>query len=98
MCDNEFWRSTSQAVYFLGGLCGSLVFGVVSDNYGRKRAVVLSALLCAVFGPIVALSPTFTIFLVARFFLSAGSPGLFDITHVLGKKTQFPMQQLIMSC
>jgi len=41
----------------LGGFLGEFIMGAISDYIGRKRALIISALLCAAFGIPVALLP-----------------------------------------
>ena len=42
ICDRRHLRVMSRAVYTLGILVGSAVFGAVSDHFGRKTAFFTS--------------------------------------------------------
>ena len=42
ICDRRHLRAMSRAVYMLGILVGSAVFGAVSDHFGRKIAFFTS--------------------------------------------------------
>ena len=44
----------------LGGFLGEFIMGAISDVIGRKKALIISALLCAVFGILVAMMPVGT--------------------------------------
>jgi MFS family permease len=44
----------------LGGFLGEFIMGSLSDFIGRKRALIISAFLCSVFGILVALMPVGT--------------------------------------
>lgn len=44
----------------LGGFLGEFIMGAISDFIGRKKALIISALLCAVFGIMVAMTPVGT--------------------------------------
>lgn len=44
----------------LGGFLGEFIMGAISDHIGRKRALIVSAGLCAAFGIMVALTPVGT--------------------------------------
>ena len=57
------WAMSSALV---GCLVGSLVSGALSDRFGRKRLLMLAALLFTVTGIFTALAPTFVIFVVNR--------------------------------
>jgi sugar porter (SP) family MFS transporter len=50
----------------IGCLVGSLVAGVLSDNFGRKRLLIISALVFAITSVGNALAPTFAIFIAWR--------------------------------
>jgi MFS family permease len=41
----------------LGGFLGEFIMGAISDFIGRKKALIISAFLCAVFGILVAMMP-----------------------------------------
>jgi len=55
----------------LGGFLGEFIMGSISDYIGRKKALIISALLCTVFGILVAMTPVGTTPLVfgAFFFM-----------------------------
>jgi sugar porter (SP) family MFS transporter len=57
------WAMSSALV---GCLVGSLVSGGLSDRFGRKRLLILAALLFTVTGVLTALAPSFTIFVANR--------------------------------
>ena len=44
----------------LGGFLGEFILGTISDFIGRKRALIIAACLCAVFGFLVAMMPVGT--------------------------------------
>ena len=52
---------------FLVGLtAGHLVFGPLSDRFGRRRPLIAGAVLCVVAGAVAALAPTAGVLVVAR--------------------------------
>jgi sugar porter (SP) family MFS transporter len=57
------WANSCALV---GCLAGALVAGALSDRFGRKRLLILSALLFAVTSLGNALAPTFTVFIAWR--------------------------------
>jgi len=61
-------EGVAAASAILGCIPGAIVAGFLSDRYGRKRALLLCAVLFALSGVASALPSTFTEFLVARFF------------------------------
>ncbi|MGZ7065119.1 MAG: sugar porter family MFS transporter [Candidatus Aminicenantales bacterium] len=57
------WAMSSALV---GCLLGSLVSGALSDRFGRKKLLILAALLFTATGILTALAPDFTFFVVNR--------------------------------
>jgi SP family arabinose:H+ symporter-like MFS transporter len=57
------WAMSSALV---GCLIGSLVSGALSDRFGRKKLLILAALLFTATGVLTALAPDFTFFIVNR--------------------------------
>ena len=57
------WAMSSALV---GCLLGSLVSGALSDRFGRKKLLILAALLFTATGILTALAPDFTFFIVNR--------------------------------
>ncbi len=57
------WAMSSALV---GCLVGSLVSGALSDRFGRKRLLILAALLFTATGIFTALAPTFAVFVLNR--------------------------------
>jgi sugar porter (SP) family MFS transporter len=59
------WAMSSALV---GCLIGALISGALSDRFGRKKLLILSAFLFTVTGVLTALAPDFTFFVVNRLF------------------------------
>src|SRR5689334_15257704 len=63
-CEAQIGWANSCAL--IGCLFGALMAGALSDRFGRKRLLILSALLFAVTSVGNALAPNFSIFIVWR--------------------------------
>ena len=50
VCDNAQARSITNALYMLGMLIGSYLFGWYSDNFGRLNALMLSVITISLSG------------------------------------------------
>lgn len=59
-----------------GILCGSPCFGALSDQYGRKKTILIATIIFTLAGPLVALAPNFYILMIARFVLAFGKEKL----------------------
>ncbi|KAJ1933655.1 hypothetical protein GGF37_006651, partial [Kickxella alabastrina] len=60
---------------FLGLMCGALVWGPVSDRFGRVVAYRWTLVLSAVFGALASVAPTFPLLCVCLFGLGSGVGG-----------------------
>jgi putative MFS transporter len=58
---------------------GAFIFGITADKYGRRRVIVISAILNTVFGIFTAFAPNYYWVLIARilvgFALSGAAQG-----------------------
>src|ERR1700693_2055154 len=61
------WAGTAVSVTLLGWGVGGLIGGTLADYVGRKRMMIWSVFLYAVFTGITALSQTFFMFAALRF-------------------------------
>src|SRR5699024_4608551 len=61
------WGAWTITLYTLGLAISVPIIGKLSDRYGRKRLFLIEVLLFGIGSLLVALSPTFTMLLVARF-------------------------------
>ncbi|XP_029643937.1 organic cation transporter protein-like [Octopus sinensis] len=75
VCEKKWLRSTLQSVYFVGYLFGSIVFGVISDRFGRKRSFFLANLFLVVCGLGKIFVPSLTILMILLCFQGYGYIG-----------------------
>uniref|UniRef100_A0A8D3DNX9 Solute carrier family 22 member 6 n=1 Tax=Scophthalmus maximus TaxID=52904 RepID=A0A8D3DNX9_SCOMX len=76
VCDTRSLNQMGQTVYMGGVLVGALLFGGLSDRYGRRILLLLSNLLMAVSGTCVAFSTSFSLFCLFRFVCGMALSGL----------------------
>lgn len=62
-------------LYLVGFGAGQVLFGALSDRFGRRRPLIIAGVLCLVGSILVALSPTLTIMAVARVVQAVGAAG-----------------------
>lgn len=72
----EYWPTVTNQRFailasatFAGELLGGLLWGVISDRLGRRKAFLGTALMAGLFGLLGAFSPCFHAFALTRFFL-----------------------------
>jgi len=58
-------------VFNFGVMFGAMMFGFLSDKFGRKKSLVSALVIQAVVGSATAVSPNFYVFTVLRFIVGA---------------------------
>ncbi|CAF1400972.1 unnamed protein product [Adineta ricciae] len=102
VCDRVSLRSTVQIVFFLGYMVGSLLFGILSDKYGRRPIMGVSFLVMFIAGLICALAPeefigqntSYPFFAIGRFFLACATRGISLTGFVMGSELGGSKQRL----
>ncbi|TRY91901.1 hypothetical protein DNTS_024113 [Danionella cerebrum] len=70
VCSRYWLVPVEEVCFILGTLSGSLAFGFMADRLGRQRSLLISLTLAVVFGVLVCVSPSPSIFISMRFFFS----------------------------
>lgn len=52
VCDKEYLKNVAEMFFLIGVASGGIVSGVLSDKFGRKRLLFISAVLQTFFGTI----------------------------------------------
>ncbi|XP_043931328.1 solute carrier family 22 member 6-A-like [Protopterus annectens] len=76
VCEWRSLKQIGQSVYMGGLLLGAIVFGGLSDRFGRKAVMLGCCLQIAVTGTCAALSPNFTAYCMFRFLLGMAASGI----------------------
>lgn len=79
------WGAWGITLYTLGLAISVPIVGKLSDRYGRKRLFIVEIAIFGIGSLLVALSPNFTFYLIARFIQALGGGGIFIIgsSHIL---------------
>ncbi|XP_050311256.1 organic cation transporter protein-like isoform X2 [Anthonomus grandis grandis] len=83
-CDKAYMIATCNAMFMVGVMLGSIIFGETSDRWGRKLTFLISSILQVLFGVIAAFAPEFWTFAVARMIVGAAASGVFLVAYVMG--------------
>lgn len=67
----------------LGILAGNMLFGYLSDRFGRRGPLIAAVVLQVVSGICTAFAPCFTFFLFMRFLTALATGGTMVISFVL---------------
>uniref|UniRef100_A0A669R1A7 Major facilitator superfamily (MFS) profile domain-containing protein n=1 Tax=Phasianus colchicus TaxID=9054 RepID=A0A669R1A7_PHACC len=76
VCDRKNLNDISQSVYMLGMFLGAMIFGLLSDRFGRRPVLLISILLEGLFGVAIALVPHFYVYLAFRCVVGASVSGI----------------------
>ncbi|XP_068619647.1 organic cation transporter protein-like [Battus philenor] len=98
ICSRAWLASFTQTVLQFGVLIGSIVFGFLSDRYGRKNTFLLSISTLIIFGFAIPFSPDYITFTILRFFLGVATSGTMVVSFVLIMETAGPNYREILGC
>lgn len=70
-------------LFFLGMLVGAFVFGRLADRIGRRRVLIITILIDAVFGIASAFAPDFAWLLALRFLTGLGVGGTLPVDYAM---------------
>lgn len=75
----------------IGVMVGSMIFGALSDRFGRKPIFFLSLVIQLIGGILVAVSPEYISYVTFRLILGSTTSGVFLVAYVIGNYEQiFP--------
>jgi MFS family permease len=77
------WSARATFVLMLGWATGGIIFGMVSDRYGRVKAMIATLLAYTIFSGLTGLARTANEFLIYRFFCGLGVGGMFGAATTL---------------
>ncbi|KAF2881386.1 hypothetical protein ILUMI_24784 [Ignelater luminosus] len=83
VCEKTQLANFAQTVTMLGILFGNLLFGILSDKFGRRIPLVIAVVIQVVSGTAAAFSPWFWLFLVLRFICASATGGTMVTSFVL---------------
>ncbi|XP_028166128.1 organic cation transporter protein-like [Ostrinia furnacalis] len=83
ICDKAWLANLAQTMFMFGVLVGSMSFGFIADRYGRRKALLIAALMQLVLSLVVSLSPEFWTLIIIRFLLGTCSAGLMVVSFVI---------------
>ena len=79
----KFWGGMATCVLMIGWGTGGLLFGMMSDRYGRVKAMVATLLAYTIFSGMSGLARTGLEFLIYRFLCGMGVGGMFGAATTL---------------
>eukprot|EP00090_Calanus_glacialis_P012639 TRINITY_DN21241_c0_g1_i1.p1 TRINITY_DN21241_c0_g1~~TRINITY_DN21241_c0_g1_i1.p1 ORF type:complete len:616 (-),score=86.58 TRINITY_DN21241_c0_g1_i1:500-2347(-) len=83
VCEQQWWPSTSTALFYVGSLIGNIMFGHVADRYGRRTAFFIMLAMEVVLSMALAFSPNYIVYTIIRTINGLTFPALFQIPFIL---------------
>ncbi|KAM3964929.1 organic cation transporter protein [Aphomia sociella] len=83
VCDRHWLKNLTQTVFMLGILVGNMVFGHLSDRYGRRMPFLAAVFLQLISGVTTAYSVNWYMFTALRFLLAVATGGTMVTSFVL---------------
>jgi SHS family lactate transporter-like MFS transporter len=69
-------------IYNIGAICGGILFGTLSERFGRRRCIIISALLCLPVIPLWAFSDSAALLAVGAFLMQFFVQGAWGVVPV----------------
>lgn len=95
VCSRRWMGASAQTAYMFGVVGGSLLFGRLSDKFGRKTAFLWSGLLQLILGSSVAFATDYYTFVVIRFLYGIFGSGSYIAGFVLTMEIVGPSKRTI---
>eukprot|EP00063_Salmo_salar_P012176 XP_013987011.1 PREDICTED: solute carrier family 22 member 7-like isoform X2 [Salmo salar] len=83
VCDNKKLNQAVATFFFVGVTIGAVIFGYLSDKFGRKPMILVSFVASAVFGTMSAFSVSYVMFAVTRTLCGVALTGMTITTLAL---------------
>ncbi|XP_070534570.1 organic cation transporter protein-like [Ptychodera flava] len=83
VCDRFWLQQLPKSTYAFAGIFGSLIFGPLSDAYGRKPTYFFTLIIALIFNLLMYLATTFSMFVICQFLMGIVSPAIYNIGHLI---------------
>lgn len=94
VCSKSYMRATSDALFMVGVLLGSIIFGHLSDKIGRKPVFFASLVLQLIFGITAGIAPEYITYTISRIIVGATTSGVFLVAYVIAMEMVGPSMRL----
>ncbi|XP_034488023.1 organic cation transporter protein [Drosophila innubila] len=83
VCGRSLLSATSDSLFMVGVLLGSIIFGQMSDKLGRKPTFFASLVTQLIFGVIAGVAPEYFTYTISRLIVGATTSGVFLVAYVI---------------
>ncbi|CAH1776009.1 unnamed protein product [Owenia fusiformis] len=95
VCGSNWKRALASSIYMTGFLLGAIIFGGLSDKFGRKPVLMFSIVLTVLCGTGAAFIPEYWSFVILRALVAMGAAGQFTVGFVLVMEIMPPKGRMI---
>ncbi|KAI8483011.1 hypothetical protein Bbelb_393110 [Branchiostoma belcheri] len=95
VCNRKWLNNLAQSILMVGVLCGAVLFGDLSDRYGRKLTFFIVLSLQVIFGVANAFTHSYAAFVCLRFLVGACAYPVFMIAFVIGQEIVGPSKRAL---
>ncbi|XP_047110116.1 organic cation transporter protein-like [Schistocerca piceifrons] len=95
VCEYAWLSATADALFMVGVLLGSIIFGDLSDRFGRRPIFFLSLVLQVIGGIGAAVLPNYSSFVAARMLIGATTSGVFLVAYVIAMEMVGPSKRMV---
>ncbi|XP_041463350.1 organic cation transporter protein-like isoform X1 [Lytechinus variegatus] len=95
VCNYGDRDSLAQSLFFAGVLIGSVLYGGLSDIFGRRKVLFVALVVQFGCGLAVAFSPNYWFYTIVRIVLASANMGVFLLAFVIGTEFVGPSKRVI---
>ncbi|XP_043521030.1 organic cation transporter protein-like isoform X2 [Frieseomelitta varia] len=95
VCDKAWLRATGDSLFMVGVMLGSMIFGSLSDRFGRRQIFFLSLVIQLSGGILVATSPNYIFYVTFRLIVGSTTSGVFLVAYVIALEMVGPKKRLV---
>ncbi|XP_015189080.1 PREDICTED: organic cation transporter protein [Polistes dominula] len=95
VCDRAWLRATGDSLFMVGVMLGSMIFGALSDKYGRRPIFFLSLVIQLAGGILLAIVPEFISYVIFRLIVGSTTSGVFLVAYVIALEMVGPKKRLV---
>ncbi|KAL2740338.1 organic cation transporter protein [Vespula squamosa] len=95
VCDRAWLRATGDSLFMVGVMLGSMIFGALSDKFGRRPIFFLSLVIQLAGGILVAIVPEFISYVIFRLIVGSTTSGVFLVAYVIALEMVGPKKRLV---
>lgn len=93
VCDQNWRSKATMSVFMMGVMIGALFLGNLADRVGRKLNMTLTTVGIILFNTVSALSPSYSLYIAAKFFVGFFCAGNILSIFVLGNELVGPSKR-----